>query len=145
HAQSAPANYILTVAKTAGPYTPAPGDKGGDIGNGTTVAGVMRVGDLAVWSITATAGDSITARAGNVSPNGLSNDFYPRVRVLRPDGFTLDDDYQSFGTSAEVSKQAPVSGRYTILVSQNPNHNQQNAPASYILTVARTPGPYITS
>src|SRR5437868_5893713 len=47
--QIGPANYILTLARTAGPYTITPLDEGGPLTNGVAHPGVMPVGDLDVW------------------------------------------------------------------------------------------------
>jgi hypothetical protein len=105
---------------------------------------VLSIGITDTWTINATLNDSITARVGNVGPSGTNGDFYPRIRVIRPDGVTLGDNFTNFATAAEVSGQAPISGTYTVLVSQNPNQTQ-TVTGNYILTVAKTAGPYVTS
>ena len=146
--QLGPGSYILTVAKTPGPYTISPADEGGPMTNGATHTGVILVGDLDTWTIQATINDSITVRIGEVPGTGTDPLFIPRIRLRGPDGASLGDTHVSVVSSTndgEIDVRAPLTGTYTVLVSSDTIGNHQLGPGSYILTVAKTPGPYTIS
>ena len=138
NSQIGPANYILTVTRTPGPYVISPDDEGGPLTNGANHTGLISVGDQDTWTIDAVANESITASVGKVSGSGFS----PRLRLLRPDGATSGDD--NGPNAAEVSIRVTVAGTYTVVIS-NELPNSQVGLANYTLTVARTPGPFIMS
>lgn len=126
-------SYILTVAKTPGPYTISSGDEGGPMTNAVTHTGTIQVGDLDAWTFNATLNASITLSIGEISPSGPDPRFTPWIRLKGPDGAELGDRYgDSF---AQIDVQAPVTGTYTVLVAgQQFNFDNQVGPGSYNLT-----------
>jgi hypothetical protein len=110
--------------------------------NGASHTGVIQVGGLDTWTIQASLNDSITVSVGKVSgdPN-----FFPHIRLLAPNGSQLGSVGDQFsGNAAEIDARATSAGTFSVLVS-NSTCCQQSGPASYVLTVVKTPGPYSTS
>ena len=141
--QVSPVSYVLTLAKTPGPYTVSPGDQGGPMTNGANYVGVVRIGDLDPWTFQATANDSITLSLGEVLGSGPDPSFNPWLRLRGPDGTSLGDDWAS--NAAQVAVRAPLTGTYTVLVANREDWYVQASPGSYVLTLAKTPGPYSVS
>lgn len=112
--QSGAATYLLTLAKSPGPYTFSAGDEGGPIANGT-YAGVVDHADLDPWTFQAALNDNITVRLGKVAAGDSDPGFDPELRLIGPDGALLDEDYLS--NSPEVTARAPAAGIYTVLVA----------------------------
>src|SRR6185369_2627356 len=54
--------YGLTLAQPPGTFVTSAGDEGGTLTNGVNQAGAIVLGDLDMWSFTATAGDSLVLR-----------------------------------------------------------------------------------
>lgn len=109
-------DYRLALAVAPGAYQTAPGDHGGVMTNGTRYGGRIDVGDLDIWSFTATQGHTTVVRAGEVpvGPGTPDPGFWPWVRVISPAGVVVD---QSTGnTDAEAAFTAPLSGTYTAIV-----------------------------
>src|SRR5205814_8330386 len=125
---------LLALAQRHGRYTLSSCDYGCPLPNGARERGHLlsfptrRSSDL-------TANDSITVSLGEVSGSGFS----PRLRLQGPDGSSLGDVYDTNGINVTV--RATASGTYTVLVSNKFRDNQVGN-ASYILTLAKTPGPY---
>jgi hypothetical protein len=137
--QSAPAGYVLTSARTPGPYSVSAGDEGGPLTNGAH-PGVVRVGDLDAWSVQANVNDSIVVSLAKVLGNGSDPSFYPWLRLKGPDGSLLRESYASYSdtNSVDIDQRAALAGTYTVLVaSSNPT---QATPASYVLTLAGPTG-----
>lgn len=134
--QAGAATYLLTLAKSPGPYTFSAGDEGGPIANGTH-PGVMTLADLDPWTFQAALNDNITVRLGKVAAGGSDPDFDPSIRLFGPDGALLDEDYLS--NSPEVSVRAPTAGIYTLLVANSDSYAV--GPGSYILTVTGLTAP----
>jgi hypothetical protein len=114
----------------------------GPLTNGATHTGVIQIGGLDTWTIQASLNDSITVGVGKVSgdPN-----FFPHIRLLAPNGSELGSVGDQFsGNAAEIDARATSTGTFSVLVS-NSTCCQQSGPASYALTVVKTPGPYSTS
>jgi hypothetical protein len=140
--QSGPGSYVLTVAKTPGPYAVSSGDQGGPMTNGANHAGVNQVGGLDPWTIQANFNDDIAVSIGEVLGSGPDPNFFPRLRLRGPDGASLGDN--TGNNAAELEVRAPSTGSYTVLVSSSTCCNQ-TGPGSYVLTVAKRPGPYTVS
>jgi hypothetical protein len=130
------AGYVLTLAKTAGPYSVSAGDEGGPLTNGAH-SGVLTVGDLDAWTVQAVANDSIVVSLGKVP--GDSN-LYPWIRLKGPDGSLLRESYAVYSdtNSVDVDQRAPLTGTYTVLVA-NRNSGQASS-AGYVLTLAGPAG-----
>jgi hypothetical protein len=143
YVQAGPSSYLLTVAKTPGPYSVSAGDEGGPITNGATHAGTVSVGDLDPWTFQATANDGITISIGEVVGSGAESRFQPWLRLRGPDGALLGDEWDF--NAAQLDLRAPLTGTYTLVVTNRQYDYVQAVPASYLLTVAKTPGPYSVS
>lgn len=92
------------------------GDEGGPLVNGGTQPGVIHVGDLDVWTLTAAAGDSILVRVGEVTDEG---GFVPWLRLIGPDGAQLDNQFAA--SAAEVGTRATAAGNYSVIVADGSN------------------------
>jgi hypothetical protein len=57
-------SYRLHLAKSPGAFVVPAGDEGGNLINGGSQDGTIDVGDLDVWSFTASSGDGILVRVG---------------------------------------------------------------------------------
>jgi hypothetical protein len=104
--------YRLTLAKTGDPIVVSSGDEGGLMTNGVMHTGNLDVGELDVWSFTATTGDNLTVRMGELV-NGSS--LTPAVWLYGPNGALLDS-YGAGGVAAEVSARATNTGTFTVVV-----------------------------
>ncbi len=126
--------YIVTLAKSPGAISVAPGDEGGPMVNGYTYIGTMLVGDLDVWTFNASAGDGIVVRMGDLtnSPN-----FNPTLRLYGPNGVLVAADLNLSGTgkSAEITLSATNSGTFTVVLG-----DIYGRAAMYDLTLAKQPG-----
>ncbi len=136
-------NYFLTLTKTPGPYSVSAGDEGGSLTNGANHTGGIGVGDQDTWTFDAAFNDDITLSLGEVLVSGPDTGFRPQLRLIRPDGVVSGDTSDGF-QATEISLRAPVSGTYTVLVS-NFVPNSQVGVVNYFLTLAKTPGPYVIS
>ena len=114
------------------------------LNNGTRQAAVLQVGGLDTWTFTATRNDGITVSLGKVPGSGPEPIFGPWIRLKAPDGSLLAQDAEfSNATSATIDSRAPLTGTYTVLVANN--YSNQASPASYVISLAKTPGPYAVS
>jgi hypothetical protein len=133
-------NYVLTLVKTPGPYNISPGDEGGPMINGATHNGVIGIGDIDVWTFEAVQNEGINLSIGEVMA-AVDPAFFPWIRLRGPDGSVLDDEWGA--RNARIEARAPLTGTYTVLVESNTS--TQLGLANYILTLAKTPGPYAVS
>ncbi|MEO8136644.1 MAG: hypothetical protein ABI831_22055, partial [Betaproteobacteria bacterium] len=127
--------YRLTLAKTGTAVTVSPGDEGGPLTNGAVHTGIIDVGDLDVWTVTATAGDAITIRMAEDTA-GLS--LTPWLRIYSPAGAKLDDSFSTIGAEVAVPS-APASGTYLVVVADG--SNSWAGSGAYRLTLAKTGSP----
>lgn len=131
--QAGPATYMLTVAKTPGPFTISLGDEGGAISNGV-FHGTIPIGDVDAWALPANYNDNIMVSIGEVLLSGPDPDFLPRLLLVGPDGTILANAYGP--ASAMVQVRAPAAGTYTLLVYHFTDSGfQQKATGTYDLTV----------
>lgn len=105
--------YNLTIAKTGSPVTVSGGDQGGPLTSGVAVNGGIQVGDLDVWTISAAAGQKISAQVSELTDN---NDFRPWIRIWAPNGASLGST-SGVSTAALNNLTAPVSGTYLVMIS----------------------------
>src|SRR5207249_3778542 len=135
-------SYLLTLAKGPGAFVTSAGDEGGPLTNGATQAGTIYLGDLDQWSFTATQGDYIALSMGEVAP--VSAGFRPWIRLVSPTGVLLATS--SAGASAvQVATNAPTTGTYTVIVGTNDGFGRNEDTGSYLLTLAKGPGAFVTS
>src|SRR4029077_428140 len=134
-------SYLLTLAKGPGTFATSTGDQGGDLPNGATQAGAIYLGDLDLWSFTATQGQVITLSISEAAP--VSPGFQPWIRLVSPTGVLVGD---SFGAAAaQIAVTAPTTGTYTVIVGTNDGYGRNNDTGSYLLTLTRGPGTFVTS
>jgi hypothetical protein len=114
------------------------------LSNGGNHIAVLQVGGLDSWTFTATKNDGIAVSLGK-APGNVESNFYPWLRLKGPDGLLLRETYAVYGdtNSVDVDQRAPLTGVYTVLVASR--NSSQASPASYVLTLARTAGPYSVS
>jgi hypothetical protein len=125
--------YRLTMAKTPGPVAVSPGDQGGALTNGAAHAGDIIQGDLDVWTINVTAGQTISVQ---ISETAETDDFRPWIRLWAPNGTTLGS------ASGLITAQlgpvvAPVTGTYLVLVGSF--DSGFDGTGTYSLTVSAAP------
>src|SRR2546430_295685 len=126
-------SYLLTLAKGPGAFETSTGDEGGPITDGVNQAGAIYLGDLDMWSFTATQGQDITLSMSEVAP--VTTGFQPWIRLVSPTGVLLGN---SIGASAaQVVVTAPTTGTYTVIVGTNDGFGRNNDSGSYLLTLTR--------
>ena len=131
--------YQLTLAKTGSPIVVSANDDGGPLTNGVMHSGSIDVGDLDVWSFSATAGDSIQIRMGELVP---ASTLTPALWLYGPDGSLLDS-YGSSAVAAEVSTRAKTSGTFTVVVGDYSGGYAGSG--TYRLKLAKTGSPIVVS
>src|ERR1043165_3014823 len=114
------------------------------ISNGANHNGTLQVGGLDTWTFSGNKDDGIAVSVAKVIGSG-SDSFYPWVRLNGPDGARVAEARAtlSFDNIEQVHTRLPLSGTYTVLVA-NGNTEQQGSVA-YVLTMAKTAGPYVVS
>jgi Zn-dependent metalloprotease len=127
--------YRLTMTHTPGPITVSQGDQGGPLTVGVASTGTIQLGDVDVFTFTATAGDHVTVSIGELVDNG---GFAPWIRLWSPTGGTLGD---TSGASAAVINNVtvPVSGTYLVLVASF--NSGFTGTGTYQVTVTGATGP----
>jgi hypothetical protein len=133
--QQGPVAYVLTMAKTAGPYVVSAGDEGGPLTNGVH-SGSLFVGDLDPWAVQAAQNDRIVVSLGKAGTG--SSGFFPSLRFRAPDGTLLaySETTLSSENSVQIDQRAPMTGTYTIFVTNGVQGRDQTSPASYTLTLS---------
>ncbi len=130
--------YRLMAAQLQGSLIVSPGDQGGPITNGANNTGNHSVGDLDLWSFSATLGDAITIAIGEVA--GVA-DYTPWFRLIAPNGQQIGNF--SGAAAAQMQLLAPSTGTYTIIVGTN--DAGLDATGVYMLTLAKAPGAIVIS
>ncbi|MGA3267662.1 MAG: pre-peptidase C-terminal domain-containing protein [Verrucomicrobiota bacterium] len=128
--------YTVKLAQAPGAFVVSPGEQGGPLTNGVRNTGNITVGDLDLWSLTATNGNSIVLRMGCTNYN-------PNIRLYGPDG-TLEGDSangNNGGNDTELDFKATNSGSFTVVV----NSYFYNGTGPYTLTLAQSPGNFVVS
>ena len=131
-------NYRLTLARTGDPVVVTVGDEGGPMTNGVMHTGTILTGDLDVWTFTATSGDSLVVRIGEITD---TNAFTPWIRLYGPNGKLLDSGYDAL--AGEVTATATNSG--TFLVVAGDGNAGLSGSGNYRLTLAKTGDPVVVS
>lgn len=126
--------YQLQLAQVPGAFTLPPGDEGGSLTNGANQQGVINVGDLDLWTVSANAGDRLTVQLGELT-GGAS--FTPMIEIFGPDGAQLA--IGSGSTAARASVQAQAAGTYVILVSDS----ALTGAGTYEMHLAQMPGTFV--
>ena len=132
YTDAASGTYRITLAKTGSPNTVAAGDEGGPLTNGVVHQGSLPTGDLDLWTFSATAGDSIVLKMGQITETGP---FDPWIRLYGPNGALLDS--QTDVSSTEITLRATNSGTFLVVVGNNPYYSDA-ASGTYFLNLAKT-------
>ena len=129
-------SYRLTLAKSPGAFTVPGGDEGGPMTRGVNHTGAITVGDLDLWSFTATQGDAIIIAMAETQGDA---DFTPWIRLYGPTGSLVQDNWD--GTAVQHGRVAPATGSYTLVVGTR--DVGADASGSYRLTLALLPGSHV--
>jgi hypothetical protein len=125
-------SYVLRLARVPGPFDTPPNDEGGPMTNGANHYGRITLGDLDMWSFSASAGDSLTVSLGEVADNS-NGSFVPSITLIRPDGI--------WGPSANNYRAAQVSLRAPLPESTPSWSQRPTFPArASATTSSRSPG-----
>ena len=132
-------DYRLTLAKTGDPVVVSPGQQGGPITNGVMNLGTILTGGLELWTFTATAGEAVIVRMGQITD---TNGFSSLLRLYDPSGALLGTGYYG-GVAVEVATRATNSG--TFLVVAGDGNGVLSGSGEYRLTLAKTGDPVVVS
>jgi hypothetical protein len=128
--------YTLTMVKSPGSLVVHTGDQGGALTNGANHAGSVYTGDLDAWTFTAAQGDFIALAVGEVLESEIDPLFVPWIRLIGPTGALVTSAQGSL--AAQIAATAPLSGTYTVLVSDSAISREPSHPGDYILTMVKT-------
>lgn len=128
-------DYRLILVKVPGAYTVPSGDDGGTMSNGVNHTGAIPVGDLDVWSFTATQGEALVVAMAETRGDA---DFTPWIRLFGPDGALVQDNWDA--TAVQHWRAAPATGTYTVVVSTR--DVGVDATGDYRLILAKSPGTF---
>src|SRR5579863_6049046 len=128
--------YALNLAQIPGAFVVLPGTQGGALTNGAYEPGNLNLGELAMWSFSANAGDNIQLRMG-------ATNFVPRIDLYGPDGTFLTNAFTANGSfrDAALALRLTNSGTFTVVASSY----YLNAFGGYALNLARIPGAFVVS
>jgi len=118
--------------------TVSPGDEGGALVNGAMQTGTIDLGDLDVYTVSASIGESIIVRASEVT---AGSPLTPWLRIYSPSGALLDSHVTAGG--AEVAVTAASNGTYLVVLTDNSSFYGGTGP--YRLTLAKTGTPVTVS
>jgi hypothetical protein len=128
-------DYGLTIARFGGSQNVGSGDEGGAIASGEYRTGLVAPGDFDVYTISASAGNSIVAAEGEIA---AGSGFDPEFLIFSPTGALLNDSPGSTGASAIVTNLA-ATGTYAVVALDQFGDEA----GEYGLSVARFGGPQI--
>ncbi|HYT59746.1 MAG TPA: hypothetical protein VEL06_06220, partial [Haliangiales bacterium] len=121
------------MAQIPGAFTVPSADEGGPMTSGAIHQGLIGVGDLDMWTVSASQGDRITVQ---IAKDSGGAGFTPMIELFAPDGARLG--VGSGGQAARLDVQADASGTYTVLVSDA----NESGTGSYRLYLAHVPGSF---
>ncbi len=127
--------YELTFARTTGSFVVSPGDDGGALVNGAANAATNTLGDIDLWTFTATAGDTLALRVGAPGFRPWLNLYGPGgALAATAGGVSADHDAAVFLTATNTG---------TFMVVMQSFYFDGAGP--YTLHLARLPGSFTTS
>lgn len=130
YAANGTGSYRLHYARIPAAYIVPVADEGGTLDNGASGGGAIDLGDLDLWTLTATNGDNIQLRLGTVGFNG-------NINLYGPDGSLVKTAGNS--TADILTYTATNSGNFTVVVSSYP----LGGTGTYRLNYAKFPGPIV--
>ncbi len=122
--------YALYLAQTPEAFIVPAGDQGGPMTNGGKYPGTISLGDLDMWSFTASTGDSINLRVGTTNFDGKLQLYGTNGALVASTGGATDD---------LIAYTATNSGTFTVLVSSW----FSGETGTYALYLAQTPEAFI--
>ncbi len=129
--QTGAGTYQLRLAQTPVAFVVPSGDEGGAMVNGTNHQGAIDLGDMDLWTFSATRGDRIVLQLGELT--GASS-FNPMIELFAPNGSRLAVDSNTL--VARVDAQAETTGTYTVMVSDS----SPSGTGTYQLQLVRVAG-----
>lgn len=105
-----------------------PGDNGGAISNGS-VNGAITIGDLDMFSFTATQGANLSVTIAELTG---TTDYTPWIRLVAPNGQLVGNNWGASG--AAINVVASQTGTYTIIIGTADSGN--DATGTYQLTLS---------
>jgi len=133
--------YVLTLAKTTTALTVPNGDQGGPMLPGANYGGAITIGDLDPWTFTATQGDYLAIKIGEVVLSEIDPLFVPWIRLIGPTGAVVSSAVGNL--TATIAVTAPLSGTYTLLVTDSAVSREPSHAGSYLLTMFKAPGTFV--
>lgn len=127
-------SYDLRLVTVPGAFTVPAGDEGGALTNGMNHFGTTSNGDEDAWTFTASAGENITLRVGELT--GTAN-YYPFMRLIGPTGVLIAQDNDA-GDSF-INHRATNSGTFTV----NVGAWFRGQTGTYSLRYAKAPGAFV--
>jgi hypothetical protein len=127
-------SYLLTLARAPGAFVVPEGDHGGPLTNGVNHPGSIHLGDLDMWTFTATQGDFVALSSSRVET--FAGSFAPWIRLISPTGQVLGNQQ---GTVAQINLTIPVTGTYTVIVGSR-SGTVITGTGSYLLTALGASG-----
>ena len=125
--------WLLSITLLYTVFAPNNASAQGALSNGATTTGTISpAGDSDTWTFSATAGDSIIVRVGEITQTGA---FVPRIRLLNPGAVLIASD--SGAVAPEVAVTATNTGTFTVIVDDNVG---TTATGTYRITLAQSPG-----
>src|SRR5262249_51920847 len=110
------------------------------LANGGAHNGTIQIGDLDLWSFTASAGDRVVLRIGELTNTSYFN---PWLRVYGPNGLLIGDTGAgSYETAVEVALTATNSGTFTVLVTDS-TYGRNDGTGAYRLYYSQFPGAFV--
>lgn len=103
--------YVVRLARSPAAYIVPTGDEGGGLNIGPN-PGAITTSDLDMWTLEATAGQTIILSVGETGP---TDNFFPYLRLRGPNGAQVAADWGA--AAAQVQYVAQQTGAYTVLIS----------------------------
>ncbi len=124
-------DYRLTLARIPGSFSVDAGDEGGSMSVTGANAGTIRVGDLDVWTFSATLGGTMNL---TLSETGGDADFTPWMRVFGPAGALVGDVWDNATT--QLTRTTAAAGTHYVVVSTR--DGGLDAQGTYTLSITGT-------
>ena len=106
-------DYQLTMVKPGSPVTTSPGDEGGPLATGFNM-GMLEVGDLDAWTLTANQGDHLILTMEQLVHG---DPLWPTLRLYNPNGAFVTSVNGPFLTT--LTATALIQGPYLLIASSN--------------------------
>lgn len=133
-------NYMLSLVRVPGSLLTLTGDEGGFMTDGISHDGIITMGDLDPWILTAYKGDAIVLSIKEVS---TSSTLWPWIRLITDSGTIVGEAWNH--SAAQISLTAPSSGGYRVIVGSKDGFGNYTGTGNYTLTGTAVPGLTVTT